>query len=91
LARGAGELAAYYQDAVKGVLTLSRPASMGAPMNLLRERLGICLCRARAIVFEPKFIDLDVPAPVLVMPPQSHSLRKPVGVPYWAFRDWESS
>jgi hypothetical protein len=30
LARAAGELAANYQDAVKGVLTLSRPATMGA-------------------------------------------------------------
>jgi hypothetical protein len=30
LPRDAGELAANYQDAVKGVLTLSRPATMGA-------------------------------------------------------------
>jgi hypothetical protein len=29
LARDVGELAANYQDAVKGVLTLSRPATMG--------------------------------------------------------------
>lgn len=31
LARDTGELPANYQDAVKGVLTVSRPAAMGAP------------------------------------------------------------
>jgi hypothetical protein len=43
--------------------------------------------RARAIVLEPKFIDLDEPAPVLVMPAQAHPLRKPVGV-YATAKRW---
>ena len=44
--------------------------------------LGTCL-RARAIVLEPKFIDLDEPAGALVKPTQAHLLRKPDSVPYW--------
>jgi hypothetical protein len=51
--------------------------------------LGICL-RARAIVLEPKFIDPDEPAPVLVMPTQAHPPRKPIGVPYWSLCDWRT-
>jgi hypothetical protein len=50
--------------------------------------LGTCSIHARKIVLEPKFIDLDEPAPVLVMPAQAHPLRKPVGVPYWRLCDW---
>ncbi len=36
-----------------------------------------------------KFIDLDEPAPVLVMPAQAHPLRKPVRVPYWGLCGFE--
>jgi hypothetical protein len=40
LACGAGELAANYQDAVKGVLTLSRPATMEAQEARTKQRFA---------------------------------------------------
>ena len=58
--------------------------------NVLRETFED-LFRARAILLEPKFIDLDEPAPVLVMPAQAYPLRKPVGVPYWRLCDFARS
>jgi hypothetical protein len=49
LARDTGEHAANYQDAVKGVLTLSRPATMGAQEARLWFSGGGTGCHDRQI------------------------------------------
>lgn len=45
------------------------------PRHAMGKVQKTCLFPSRAIVLEPKFIDLDEPAPVLVMPIQAHPLR----------------